>query len=192
MDNILKIVSKVEENHNKIGLLYAELVKSILVLKKIHDSQITRIEELELEAITSKVKIEIIKRSQSINETLEANPLPEPSPADQPTPKIQPPQIPSEPITTTPKKASKRPGKNPGSKFPQSDPPSKQKPGSSCKTKVIKTQSKLHSFITVKENPVPVPVKVITQSKPSKLQIDSRIIIDEDGFRLLDYKKLNK
>ena len=190
MDDIVKIIAKVEQNHNKIGLLYEELVKSILSLKKIHDSQISKIEELELEAISSKVKVEIIKRSLNIAEATEVNQVPDPPPNELSTPRVEPAQYSSEPITATPKKAAKRPPKNPGNKFPHSDPPSKQKPDSGCKTKVIKTQSKLHSFITVKENPG--PGKVITQSKPSRLQIDSRIIIDEDGFRLLDYKKLNK
>jgi hypothetical protein len=167
MDDLFGIIMKVQTSHNQLGSFYLQLARSLIKLQEIHDSQLVKIEELELQAIQSKVKIEVFKR----NELEKTEILTESS---KPQQKIK---TSSESTILTPKRNQEIPHIFPGT-FQTIQ---KKRPDSSVKSKIVKTQSNLHSFIQK---------KTITEKSEKTSQVrDPRIIIDDDGFHLLDYKK---
>jgi len=204
----LEIIKKIQDSHNSTGELYSQLAKTIGKLSQYHSDQIKKIEDLEFELISQKIRIQILAKDQNLETASKMTQktqkfslknkeevqgslknTPEKTKKSLPTdPTFQtpPPPPPSSAFSNTSNKITQLP------KTLSSLKPTKEKSSIELSSKFLKkTQPKIQDFLIIKP-PNIQPNQIPSTNKQRKIQVNTRIIVDENGFRSLSHKKSTK
>lgn len=194
----LEIIKTIQESHNNAGDLYSQLAKTIIKLSKYHSDQIKKIEELEFELISQKIQIQILTKSENPETKSEITPkilkLPQKNEEIQENLKKSESGVEClnlDPTQRTPRSIIKNQNKILHEEKFASGKVSKEKSSIEVSSKFLKkTQPKIQDFFLVK--PQNAQIKQVSLKKERKIQVNTRIIVDENGFRSLSHKKSKK